>query len=983
MQFRKVDPKKTFSEMEREVLAFWNEQEIFEKSLANRKNADKYSFFDGPPFATGMPHYGHIVASAMKDVVPRYWTMRGYYVERKWGWDCHGLPIENIVEKELGSRAKKDIEKLGVERFNELCRSKVLAYVEDWKKVINRIGRWADMENSYKTMDRDYMESVWWVFKELYEKGLIYEGYRAMHVCPRCETTLSQSEVSEGYKDVKDLSAIAKFEVIGGSNDANGGNVKTYVLAWTTTPWTLIGNVALAVGKDVDYIWAQTVVLKEGQEPRDEVYVVAKDRAEQVLAGKEYSIVREGKGSELVGLAYEPLFDFYAKDGKLKDRENGWKIYAGDFVTTEDGTGVVHVAPAFGEDDLALGQKENLPLVQHVGMDGVIKEGLGDFSGLHVKPEGDHMATDVEIIRYLAHGGRLFAKEKYEHSYPHCWRCDTPLINYATSSWFVAVSKIKERALELAEKINWSPVHIKQGRFGKWLLGARDWSISRQRFWASVIPVWRCACGEIRVFGSAKELEEASGQQIDDLHKHIVDKITLTCPSCKGQMRRVSDVLDTWFDSGSMPYAQVHYPFENADKFAQGFPAQFIAEGVDQTRAWFYYLHLIATGIKDSTAFENVIVNGIVLAEDGKKMSKRLNNYPDPMEVVEKYGADALRFYLMASPVVSAQNLNFSEKDLAENVRGMFRMLWNTYSFFTLYASIDGWQPSKEEDGSQSDNILDRWILSELALLVRDFNGAMESYELNRAARLLPKFVDGLSNWYVRRSRKRFWKSQSDEDKANAYATLYKVLLTLSKILAPLAPFMADEIYRNLTGEGEYGKESVHLEDFPEEITDLDQILSDKMARARTVISQGLLERASAKIKVRQPLARAVLSEDLGEELMGIVREELNVKEVAADTSQEKEIALDTALTSELVAEGKARELIRHIQEMRKQADYEVDNRIIICYNGMSEVFGLFGELIAKETLSEALKEGKMDNPDLEKDFSLDGENVTIGIKKV
>lgn len=988
--FKKIDPKTTFPQMEKEVLKFWKENKIFEKSLANREGAERYSFFDGPPFATGTPHYGHIVASTMKDVVPRYWTMRGYYVERKWGWDCHGLPIENIVEKELGSKAKKDIEKMGVARFNELCRSKVLEYVEDWKAVISRLGRWADMENAYKTMDRDYMESVWWVFRELYEKGLIYEGYRAMHICPRCETTLSQSEVSEGYKDVKDLSAIAKFELISTNCESGtkartadgGANGKTYVLAWTTTPWTLIGNAALAVGKDIDYVWAQTVLLKEGQEPQDETYVLAKDRVEQVMAGKEYVVVRETKGSELVGLSYRPLFDFYFQKEGIRGRENGWKIYAGEFVTTEEGTGVVHIAPAFGEDDLLLGQKEELPLIQHVGMDGIIKPEAGEFAGMHVKPSGDHMATDVEIIKYLSRKNLLFAKEKHEHSYPHCWRCDTPLLNYATSSWFVAVSKIKERALELAERINWSPAHIKEGRFGKWLEGARDWSVSRQRFWASVIPIWQCECGERKVFGSVKELEEASGQKVDDLHKHIVDEITFPCPKCQKTMRRVPDVLDTWFDSGSMPYAQLHYPFEHAEEFVQSFPAHFIAEGVDQTRAWFYYLHLIATGIKDSPAFQNVIVNGIVLAQDGKKMSKRLQNYPDPLEVVEKYGADALRYYLMASPVVSAQNLNFSEKDLAENVRGMLRMLWNTYSFFVLYASIDGWRPSKGEE-EKSGNILDRWILSELAALVRDYNGAMENYELNRAARLLPKFVDSLSNWYVRRSRKRFWKSQSDEDKENAYATLYKVLLTLSKVLAPLTPFMAEEIYRNLTGGGECGKESVHLEDFPQDITDLDQILSDAMGQAREVISQGLLERASAKIKVRQPLAKATVREKMGEELMDIVRDELNVKEVLVDGSQEKAIVLDTALTPELIAEGKARELIRHIQEMRKEAGYEVDNRIQICYNGMSEVWSLFGELIAKETLCEGLKEGEMENPDLEKDFSLDGEDVTIGIKRL
>ncbi|HBR71680.1 MAG TPA: isoleucine--tRNA ligase, partial [Candidatus Moranbacteria bacterium] len=519
--FKKIDPKTPLPKMEEEILKFWNENKIFEKSLENRKDAKKYSFYDGPPFATGMPHYGHIVGSAMKDTVPRYWTMRGYYVERKWGWDCHGLPIENIVEKELGSNAKKDIEKIGVEKFNDLCRSKVLQYVEDWKKVINRLGRWADMENGYKTMDFSYMESVWWVFKQLWDKGLIYESYRSMHICPRCETTLSQSEVAEGYQTIKDLSATVKFEL----SEEKG----TYVLAWTTTPWTLIGNVALAVGKDIDYVYVETTLTDEKGELKDEIYVIAKDRLAQVMGDRKYQIVREIKGSDLAGKSYAPMFSYY-QEKDLKNKENGWKIYTADFVTTQDGTGIVHIAPAFGEDDMELGKKMQLPFVQHVGMDGIIKEEATDFFGLNVKPVGNHQATDIEIIKYLSRNNVLFSKEKYEHSYPHCWRCETPLLNYATSSWFVDVLKIKARALETAKKISWTPAHIKEGRFGKWMEGARDWSISRQRFWASVIPIWKCdKCGEMKVFGEVAELEKISGQKITDLHKHIVDGVTFKC----------------------------------------------------------------------------------------------------------------------------------------------------------------------------------------------------------------------------------------------------------------------------------------------------------------------------------------------------------------------------------------------------------------------------------------------------------------------
>lgn len=968
--FKKVDPKQSLPEMEKEILKFWQESKIFEKSLENRKDAQEYTFYDGPPFATGTPHYGHIVASTMKDVVPRYWTMRGFHVDRKWGWDCHGLPIENIVEKEMGSKSKSEIEKLGVEKFNELCRSKVLKYVDDWKIVIRRMGRWADMDNAYKTMDLSYMESVWWVFKELWNKGLIYEGYRSMHVCPRCETTLSQQEVSEGYIDVKDLSTIAKFQLIDEEN--------VNVLAWTTTPWTLIGNVALAVNPEIEYVYVETVNLEEGGEFKDEIFIVAKDRVGDLFKDKKIEIVRQVSGAQLIGKKYKPVFDYYANPN-TPNFANGWQIVGGDFVGAEDGTGVVHIAPAFGEDDLALGQKNNLPFVQHVGMDGIIKPEAGEFAGLHVKDIDDHMKTDIEIVKYLAKNKLLFAKEKYEHSYPHCWRCDTPLMNYATSSWFVKVSEIKPSALTLAKQINWSPENIKEGRFGKWLEGARDWSISRQRFWASVIPIWRCECGELKVFGSVMELEAASGQKVDDLHKHIVDKITVPCDKCSQQMRRVPDVLDTWFDSGSMPYAQQHYPFENNEKFDRNFPAEFIAEGVDQTRAWFYYQHIIATAIKQSPAFKNVIVNGTVLAEDGKKMSKRLQNYPDPMIMFDKYGADAIRFYLMSSPVVAAQNLNFSEKDVAELTRGMMRMLWNSYSFFVLYANIDKWEHSDLFQHSTAKNLLDRWILSELNTLVVSVHDGMEAYELHHAARAFPKFVDDLSNWYIRRSRKRFWKSENDSDKNEAYATLHHVLVTLSKMLAPFAPFIAEEIYKNLTG-----KESVHLADLPTgDRHHVDEFLNDEMRRVREIITEGLQLRAQAKIKVRQPLAKVSIKGVFQDELMEIIKEELNVKDVVVDAAQEVKVVLDTTLTELLVQEGKAREVVRHIQELRKEADYEVDNKITVWYNGLSQVFEQFGASIAKETLSEAISQGKPENFDIEKTVSVDGEEVELYLKKV
>ncbi|EKE20100.1 MAG: hypothetical protein ACD_8C00056G0025 [uncultured bacterium] len=979
--FKKVDPKQSLPEMEKEILKFWDENKIFEKSVENRKDEQRYSFYDGPPFATGAPHYGHLVGSAMKDVVPRYWTMRGFLVERKWGWDCHGLPIENIVEKELGSKSKREIEELGVEKFNELCRSKVLEYVDVWKVVINRMGRWADMENAYKTMDLPYMESVWWVFKELWDKGLIYEGYRSMHVCPRCETTLSQQEVSEGYIDVKDLSAIAKFELIDDEKDLDDetspADGKTYILAWTTTPWTLIGNVALAVNPEIDYVFVETVTNEKDGSFTDETFVVAKEKVEELFKNRKFEIAREVTGKELIGKKYKPLFDYYAKP-EIENYQNGWKVLGAEFVTVEDGTGVVHIAPAFGEDDLALGQQNNLPFVQHVGMDGVIRKEAGEFAGLNVKPIEDHTSTDIEIIKYLAKNKLLFAKEKYEHSYPHCWRCDTPLINYATSSWFVKVTDIKPLAIELANEINWSPGHIKSGRFGNWLEGARDWSISRQRFWASVMPIWRCKCGEMRVFGSVAELEVVSGQKIEDLHKHVVDKIVLPCEKCSNQMHRVPDVLDTWFDSGSMPYAQKHFPFENMEEFDKDFPADFIAEGVDQTRAWFYYLHVIATGIKEKPAFKNVIVNGIVLAEDGKKMAKKFKNYPDPMLMFDKYGADAVRLYLMGSPVVGAQNLNFSEKDVSEIVRGMMRMLWNSYSFFVLYANIDKWEHKDEFHHSTAVNLLDRWILSEYNALVVAVHDGMENYEINRAVRAFPKFVDDLSNWYIRRSRKRFWKSENDVDKEAAYATLHHVLAGVSRMMAPFAPFISEEIYRNLTG-----KESVHLAELPTgDHKHIDELLNDQMRMVREVVSDGLQLRAKAKIKVRQPLLSVTIKESLEDELLEIIKDELNIKEVLIDQNQEEKVSLNVEITPELRSEGIAREIVRHIQEMRKEAGYEVDNRIKVCYNGTSEVMEKFGELIAKETLADAISSDAIENADLTKKFESEGEAFDISIKK-
>jgi isoleucyl-tRNA synthetase len=1012
MSFKKVDAKVNFPKLEEEIVQYWEDNKIFEKSVAKPAPHGRYAFYDGPPFATGTPHYGHIVASTIKDLVPRYWTMRGYQVERKWGWDCHGLPIENIAEKELGITHKKEIEKLGVAKFNEICRSKVLEYVDEWKKVMRRFGRFADMKNAYRTMDRDFMESVWWVFKSLWDKGLIYESYRTMHICPRCETTLSQSEVAEGYKDVKDLAVTVKFELLTDDPSVGSGQAKTYILAWTTTPWTLPGNVALAVNKEVQYkvVTVETNEMEKLSVKSGEKLIFAVDLQRSIFGGfpnppanhegENWEVITDEKtgkrilfkdvdvfqGIYLVGKAYKPLFDYYAKDESLKNRENGWKIYHADFVTTEMGTGIAHEAPAFGEDDMQLGKRENLPWVQHVHMDGTMKAEVAAFDGRDLSPKAkgkveEVREIDLDVRKYLGEQGLLFASEKYLHSYPHCWRCDTPLLSYATSSWFVNVTEIKTRMLELARNINWSPEHIKAGRFGKWLEGARDWSISRQRYWASVMPIWKCdVCLTMRVFGSVKDLEDASGKKIDDLHKHIVDEVTVSCEKCQGMMQRVPDVLDTWFDSGSMPYAQMHFPFENKAEFDATFPAQFIAEGVDQTRAWFYYQHVIATAIKDGNAFQNVVVNGIVLAEDGKKMSKKLQNYPDPMKILDKYGSDALRYYLLSSPVVAAENLNFSERDLSDIQRNVFRMLWNSYSFFTTYAAIDNWEP--KADAKPSDNLLDRWILSELQLVTREVNAAMEAYELNRATRAFGPFVDNLSNWYIRRSRKRFWKSEDDGDKEQAYQTLYEVLKKLSLLMAPFTPFLSEEIYRNLTGE-----ESVHLAEYP--VADESLVSDDlnaEMEAIRYIVSKGLELRAKAGIKVRQPLAAVILMAPIQtKELENVIVEELNVKSVRVEKDPVEMVGIDTNITPELKLEMEAREIIRAIQEGRKKAGFNVEDRISLGYTGKDSVFANteLAELIAHEVLATSVQFGVLADADYSETVDIEGESFAFTLQQL
>jgi isoleucyl-tRNA synthetase len=939
-----MSQESVFSAKEKEILQYWQDNKIFEKTLKKPSPKGEYVFYDGPPFATGTPHYGHIVASVLKDIVPRYQTMRGYHVDRRWGWDCHGLPIENIIEKKLGFKTKKEIVEYGINKFNEECRSTVLEYVDEWKKVVPRLGRWADMENPYKTMDPEYMESIWWVFKQLWDKDLIYEGYKSMHVCPRCETTLSQQEVSEGYKDVKDLSVTVKLELV----DEPG----TYLLAWTTTPWTLLGNTAAGVNEQIKY----SVVLLE-----DKKYIVATELIEKVFADKEYKIEKDIDAKEIIGKSYNPPFDYYKTSAYGSD-EKIWKVYQADYVTTDQGTGVVHFAPAFGEEDMDLANEHGFPMIHHIGLDGRFTSELGEFAGKSVKPIEDHMATDVEIIKDLAARKLLFAKEKIEHSYPHCWRCDTPLLNYATSSWFVSVTKVKDQALKEAEKINWSPRHIKEGRFGKWLEGARDWSISRQRFWASVMPVWKCeaGCGHVQVIGNIKELEGLSGQKVTDLHKHFIDPITFACEKCQGTMKRIPDVLDTWFDSGSMPYAQLHYPFANQDKLENNLPAQFIAEGVDQTRAWFYYLHILGTALFNKPAFENVIVNGIVLAEDGKKMSKRLKNYPDPSEILDKYGADALRYYLLTSPVIEAETLNFSEAGVKEALQKNVMLIGNVLNFYQTY-KVDNLP-----DKIKSNNVLDKWILARLQQLITEVTENMDRYHLTKAIRPIGGFINELSTWYLRRSRDRL----KDGDKSAAQ-TLGFVLREFSKILAPALPFTAEQLYQGVGGK----LESVHLESWPEADQDLvDGKAVEEMSLVLKLVEQGLSARALAGVKVRQPLSSYTtnVATELKSELIDLVCDELNIKELRFGT----EPFLETVLSEELILEGKVREIIRHINQLRKDNGLTIKDRVVIEQQGLDDLFGKFSEEIKKATLAD-----KIINQQPEIPHQIEG--GTIGIKQV
>jgi isoleucyl-tRNA synthetase len=982
--FKPVDPKQSLPKMEEAILKFWEENKIFDKSVKKEAPKGDYVFYDGPPFITGLPHYATLLPSMAKDVVPRYWTMKGYRVERVWGWDCHGLPAENKVEEQLKLKNKKDIEKLGVGKFIDACRSYVSECSTQWKWYIDRIGRWVDMGHAYRTMDLKFMESVIWAFKELYDKGLIYEGYRSSLHCPRCATPLSKFEITMDagcYRDVTDTSAVVKFKL--------KSEEDTYLLAWTTTPWTLPGNLALAVNKKIKYAKIKY---------DNAIYILAKERVEEIFKGKEYEIIGNISGKELASMSYDPVFDL--KNEEIGKNKNAYKVYFGDFVTTEDGTGIVHVAPNFGEDDFELGKKYELPTVELMDENGIYSDEAGDWSGYYFKKANKKVLDDLEKT------DKLLSTFEVTHSYPFCYRCNTALIYKTQKSWYLKISEIRQKLIKSNEAIKWMPEYFKEGRFRYNLENAPDWSLSRSRYWGSPVPVWKCEkCSEVKIAGSIEEIEKLSGQKIKELHRPDIDKVEFKCEKCEGVMKRVPEVLDCWFESGAMPFAQFHYPFEKKGEWDKLFPADFIVEYTGQLRGWFYYLHVLANSLFNSIAFKNVIVTGVLAGTDGRKMSKSFGNYPDPKMVLEKYGADALRFYFMSSPIMSGDDMSMSEKDLDQVKKGMFRMLWNTYSFFVLYANIDKFEPKKSDESKKISNLLDRWIVSELHSLIKSVNQHMENYELNKTARLFPVFIDNLSNWYIRRSRKRFWKSESDSDKKQAYETLHYVLVKLAKLMAPFTPFISEEIYCNLTSpqpspSKEEGKGSdiisVHLADFPkanEKFMNSD--LNEQMLLVRRFVKLGLAARAKAGIKVRQPLSELQINQVISDELNELIKDEVNVKKISFLGSITQEpgiyteeegnwmVGLNIAISEDLRLEGEARELIRRVQELRKKVGYAVDNRIMLCYQGGSEIFKKFGDLIAKETLADGVFEADNPESDISEFIDLETVPVKIWLKKI
>lgn len=1037
--FKPVTSKVDFSKLEENMLPFWKELSIFQKSIDIRKGKPRFTLYEGPPTANGNPGIHHVLARVFKDVIPRYKVMKGYYAPRIAGWDTHGLPVELEVEKKLGLSSKTQIEDYGIARFNEKCKESVSGYLKNWDLMTERIGYWVDLEHPYVTMDNRYMETAWWTVKQLWDKGLIYQGYRVTPHCPRCGTSLSSHEVALGYEEnTEDPSVYVKFKIRSvppGSPNASEQNKvgspekilseltrekPTYLLAWTTTPWTLPGNTALAVAEDSDYAVVDT---------ENEYLILASELRARVGLGDD-RVVATLKGKNLVDIRFEPLYNPHrfgverrrpvalpAPDGaerkefKIQEPDDDltYRVIATAFVTMEEGTGIVHVAPAFGEVDFEAGLEKDLDFIQQVDLQGKII-GSYPFSGKFVK------SADKEIIADLGSRGLLYQSGTIRHTYPFCWRCSTPLLYYAKQTWYIRTTAFKKELLANNEKINWYPEHIKYGRFGDWLENNVDWAFSRERYWGTPMPIWRCeSCGNCECIGSVDELRQKSG--IDHgtltgsqlgLHRPNVDEVKWGCRSCRGEMKRVPEVIDCWFDSGNMPVSQYHYPFEEGSRtmFEDGrFPADFICEAVDQTRGWFYSLHALSTLLFQSNSFVNVICLGHILDAAGEKMSKSRGNVVDPWAIINKYGADALRWYFYtAGPPGNVKR--FTENQVAEVTRRFQLILWNVYSFFVMYANIDQYLPQAEADYS-SDAELDRWIISELNQLIMDVDAGLNNYDPTSAARRMESFVSDLSNWYVRRSRRRFWKSENDTDKLSAYNTLYSCLVTLAKLLAPFMPFLAEGLYQNLVRSAfPSAPESVHLADFPvADPSRIDKQLSTATQLASKVSSLGRAVRSQAGIKVRQPLTKVVIAIKSQTEREGLehlkpqVLEELNVKEIAfVDNASDIEkngypaitegdiiVAIDTEISPELAAEGMAREIVHRLQTMRKSAGFEIADYIVTFYEGddyIGQVMRDFSDYIKQETLSHQLIAGSPEPGAFAESVKLGGHAMKLGVKK-
>ena len=847
---RPVDPNASFPELEEQVLERWRERDVFAESLRRREGAEPWVFYEGPPTANGKPGSHHVLARVFKDIYPRYKTMQGHYVERKGGWDCHGLPVEITVEQELGISSKAEIEEFGIAEFNQKCRDSVFTFLDEWDRLTERIGFWIDLDDAYRTLDSGYVESVWWALKQIWDKEMLYEGHKVVPYCPRCGTSLSSHEVAQGYKDVIDASVFVRFPLIEAKAPLEAGDE---LIVWTTTPWTLVSNAAVAVDPKLTYVRAKV--------PGDDAVMVVAEALVGRVLGEEAEVLDRFPGADLEGASYEPPFDFItAADWG----ERGQTVLAADFVTDQDGSGLVHTAVAFGEDDYRLGQQAGLAVVNPVRLDGTYDERIGPYEGRFVKD------CDADLVADLKARGKLLRSERYEHSYPHCWRCSTPLLYYAKPSWYIATSQIRDQMLAANETIDWNPPHIKEGRFGDWLRGNVDWAISRERYWGTPLPIWRCANGHAECVGSFEQLEQLSGVLIDDPHRPYVDDVGFPCPQCSEPMARVPEVVDVWFDSGAMPFAQYHAPFENEAKFEQRFPADFICEAIDQTRGWFYSLLAVSTLLFGKSSYEAVVCLGHIRDEDDRKMSKSIGNVVEPWEILDRFGADAMRWYFFTAKQ-PWDGYRFSVDAVGDGVRLFLKQLWNSYSFLVLYENAAG---ENQIEGEETE--LDLWLRSRLAATVEEVTEALDGFDATSGGRAIAAFVDDLSNWYVRRSRRRFW-----EGDAVAIATLREALIPVSKLLAPFTPFIADEIYDNLDGS----EPSVHLCDWPQPGAARDLGLETAMATARETVRLGLAARGQAKIKLRQPLREAVVvaagpEREAIEQLAGIVEDELNVEEL-------------------------------------------------------------------------------------------------------